>query len=190
MDSKTLLLAAKLIALLSIAYLAFLFLPLQAHHLLLVISITLILIGGGSFLKYKQHNNWIEDKAKIVDIGEASEIVAIGQYSKLKYFYPVIDYEYAVDGKNYSGNTVSNEKENVWVAEVNGWGDPNPETARWWLSLKPEDDIPVFINPKNHSDTVLVKGASKVRRSHHLALLLGGLLLGLIWLTLVGMIAP
>ncbi|MES9988428.1 MAG: hypothetical protein ABW077_11000 [Candidatus Thiodiazotropha endolucinida] len=61
MDSKTLLLAVKLIALFSIAYLVFLFLPLQAHHLLLVISITLILIGGGSFLKYKQHNNWIED---------------------------------------------------------------------------------------------------------------------------------
>ncbi|MCU7943069.1 MAG: hypothetical protein KZQ87_10345 [Candidatus Thiodiazotropha sp. (ex Cardiolucina cf. quadrata)] len=99
MDSKTLLLAFKLIALLSVAYLVFLFLPLQAHHLLLVISITLILIGGGSLLKHKQHNNWIEDKAKIVDIGEASEIVAVGQYSKLKYFYPVIDYEYAVDGK-------------------------------------------------------------------------------------------
>ncbi|MEW8309431.1 MAG: hypothetical protein G8D88_20090 [gamma proteobacterium symbiont of Ctena orbiculata] len=52
MDSKTLLLAVKLIALLSIAYLVFLFLPLQAHHLLLVISVTLILIGGGSLLKY------------------------------------------------------------------------------------------------------------------------------------------
>ncbi|MEW8202129.1 MAG: hypothetical protein AB2764_08460 [Candidatus Thiodiazotropha endolucinida] len=190
MDSKTLLLAVKLIALLSITYLVFLFLPLQAHHLLLVISVTLILIGGGSLLKYKQHSDWIEDKAKIVDIGEASEIVAIGQYSQLKYFYPVIDYEYAVDGKNYSGNTVSVEKENVWVPEVNGWGDPNPDTVRWWLSLNPEDDIPVFINPKNHSDTVLVKGASKARRSHHLALLLGGVLLGLIWLTLAGMIAP
>ncbi|MEW8551786.1 MAG: hypothetical protein AB2533_15170, partial [Candidatus Thiodiazotropha endolucinida] len=58
------------------------------------------------------------------------------------------------------------------------------------LSLKPGDDIPVFINPENHSDTVLVNGASKARRSHHLALLLGGVLLGLIWLALVGMIAP
>ncbi|MEW8067135.1 MAG: DUF3592 domain-containing protein [Candidatus Thiodiazotropha endolucinida] len=190
MDNKSFLLAVKLIALLSIAYLVFLFLPLQAHHLLLVISITLILIGGGSLLKYKQHNNWIEDRAKIIDIGEASENVAIDQYSMLKYFYPLIEYEYAVEGKKHSGDTVSHEIENVWVPEVNGWGDPNPETTRWWLSLKPGDDLPVFINPKNHRDTVLVKGASKARRSHHLALLLGGVLLGLIWLTLVGMIAP
>ncbi|MES9825549.1 MAG: DUF3592 domain-containing protein [Candidatus Thiodiazotropha endolucinida] len=190
MDSKTLLLAVKLIVLLSIAYLVFLFVPLQAHHLLLVIAAILILIGGGSLLKYRQQNNWLEDKAKIVDIEEQSEIVAIGQYSKLKYFYPVIEYEYAVDGKKHSSVTVAHEKENIWVPEVNGWGDPNPDTVRWWLSLKPGNDIPVFINPKNHSDTVLVKGASKARRSHHLALLLGGILLGLTWLTLVGMNAP
>ncbi|MEW8352752.1 MAG: DUF3592 domain-containing protein [Candidatus Thiodiazotropha sp.] len=185
MDKKAVIVAAKLITLLCIAA-VFLFLaPQFAHHILLVIAAILIGIGAGSLLRYRSQTSWMESKAKLVSIEEQEEEVAISQYSRLKYRYPLIEYEYTADGKPYSGFIVSLEKENMWVPEVNDWGDPTPEQDHWWRSLKPGDDLPVYINPRNHGEAALLKGVSKGRRSHHLALLSGGILIGLIWLAVV-----
>ncbi|MBT2990212.1 MAG: DUF3592 domain-containing protein [Candidatus Thiodiazotropha sp. (ex Ctena orbiculata)] len=159
--------------------------PEYAHYILLLVAAILIVVGAGSLLNYRSQSSWLESKATLVSIEEHEEAVAISQYSRLKYYYPTIEYEYTANGKFYSGNRVSVEKENVWIPEVNAWGDPTPVEERWWLSLKPGDDLPVYINPRNHDQAVLIKGASKARSSHHLALLLGGMLVGLIWLTVV-----
>ncbi|MEW8507746.1 MAG: DUF3592 domain-containing protein [Candidatus Thiodiazotropha sp.] len=185
MNLKAAVFAAKMIALLCIAAVFFYLAPQYAHHALLVIASILMIIGGGSLFKYRSLGSWIEGSAKLVAIEEREEEVAVSQYSILKYHYPLIEYEYSADGRHYGGNTVSLEKENVWVPEVNNWGDPTPEEDRWWRGLKPGDDIPVYINPRNRGESVLVKGSSTSRRSHHLALLLGGLLIALIWLMVV-----
>ena len=184
-DTKVLLLALKLIGLLCIAFLVIVYMPQYAHHLLLVISAALVLIGLGSLLKYKEQANWVEKKAKVKSVNECEEEVAISEYARLKYYYPEIEYEYVVNGSTRLGQAVSFEKENVWVPEVNNWGDPTPEEKRWWLSLKPGDELPVYINLRNENEAVLVKGVMKSRRSHHLALIVSGLLVGLIWLFLV-----
>ncbi|MES9970737.1 MAG: DUF3592 domain-containing protein [Candidatus Thiodiazotropha sp.] len=183
--TNLLIFTAKLIALLCIAFLILAFFPHYAHHLLLVLAAALAISGAGSLLKYKSQRNWIESKADLLSCGEQVEEVHVSEYSKLKHYYPIIDYAYSVDGKSYTGNSASNEKENLWVPEVNSWGDPTPASDRWWSSLKPGDNVPVFINPRDHSEAVLVKDVTKARRSHHLALLIGGILIGLIWLALV-----
>lgn len=184
-QTKLIIFTTKLIAFLCFAYLTLAFFPQYAHHLLLVIALALVVIGAGSLLKYKSQQNWIESKAKLLSSEEQEEEIAISQYSKLKYYYPIIEYAYAANGKSYTGTTLSHEKENLWVPEVNNWGDPTPAKDRWWSSLKPGDVIPVYINPQDHSEAVLVKDVTKARRSHHLALLTGGILIGLLWLTLV-----
>jgi hypothetical protein len=183
-DTKMLLFSLNLIGLLCIAFFIIVFIPQHAHHLLLVISAALVLIGLGSLLKYKGQANWIEGKAKIKNINECEE-VAISEYSRLKYYYPEIEYEYVVNDATHMGRIVSFEKENVWVPEVNIWGDPTPEEKRWWLSLKPEDELPVYINPRNESEAVLINDVVKERHSHHLALMVSGVLVALIWLFLV-----
>ncbi len=187
MDKKAVIVTLKLILLLSVAAVIFFLAPQHAHYIILLIAALLISIGAGSLLNYGSQEKWIEGKARLISVEEQNEEVAISQYSTLKYYFPAIAYEYTANGKHYSGNTVSHEKENIWVAEVNGWGDPTPREDRWWLSLKPGDDLAVYINPRNHEETVLVKGASKARRSHHLALIAGGILLGLVWLMVVGL---
>ena len=184
-NTKILLFSAKLIGLLCVAFLVIVYMPRQAHHLLLLISAALVLMGLGSLLRYKEQANWIEEKAKIKNINECEEEVAISEYSRLKYYYPEIEYQYVAKGTTHSGKTVSFEKENVWVPEVNNWGDPTPEEKRWWLSLKPDDELSVYINPSNESEAVLIRDVDKTRRSHHLALIVSGLLVGLIWLFLV-----
>ncbi len=184
-DNKTLLVSLKLIGLLCIAFLAILFLPGYAHHLLLVISAALILSGFGSLLGYREQAKWIEGTARLTSVNEREEEVAVSEYSRIKYYYPEMEYEYMTNGALRSGKSVSIEKENVWVPEVNKWGDPTPEEKRWWLAFKPGDEIPVYINPSDEGEAVLVRDVIKARRSHHLALTAGGFLLGLTWLLLV-----
>ena len=129
-DTKMLRIALKLIAILCIAFLFIVYMPQHAHHLLLIISAVLVLIGLGSLLKYKEQANWIEGKARLKRINECEEEVAISQYSRLTYYYPEIEYEYVANGATHLGRIVSFEKENVCVPEVYNWGDPTPEKKR------------------------------------------------------------
>lgn len=103
----------------------------------------------------------------------------------MKYYYPEVEYEYVANGSIRLGKTVALEKENVWVPEVNAWGDPTSDESRWWLSLQLGDELPVYLNPRNEFEAVLVKDVSSSSRSHYLALLVSGILVGLIWLFLV-----
>jgi hypothetical protein len=184
-DTKVLLFPLKLIGFLCMAFIVSVYMPQHIHHLLLIISAVLVFVGSRSLRKYKDQANWIEGKAKLKSINEREEEVAISEYSRLKYYYPEMEYEYVANGATHVGKIVFLEKENVWVPEVNTWGDPTPEERRWWLSLKPEDELPVYINPRNASEAVLMNDVAKERRSHHLALIVSGLLVGLIWLFLV-----
>lgn len=159
--------------------------PEHAHYMLLIIALVLVTIGLGGLLKYSEQNNWIEKKAKIVSIEEIEEEVAESLYAKTRYYYPKAEYEYSVNGIAHKSSTVCFEKENLWVPEVNTWGDPTPREKRWWLNLNAGDLIPVYINPKKETEAVLIKHPSKHRRSHHAALVIGGILIGAIWLFLV-----
>ncbi|MES9992660.1 MAG: DUF3592 domain-containing protein [Candidatus Thiodiazotropha sp.] len=185
MNATTAAQAVKLVALFCFAAVLFFFAPQYAHHILLLIAAILIIIGAGSLLDYRSQSGWRESRAKVLSIEEREEEIATTEYSRLKYFYPVIEYEYTADGQSYRGSTVSLEKQNIWVPEVNNWGDATPKEDRWWRSLKPGDDLPIHINTRNHDETTVIKGASKARRSHHLALIFSGILIALIWLTVV-----
>lgn len=185
LDTKVFSFSLKLIGLLCIAFLVFNYAPQYAHHMLLVVAAVLLFLGGSAVLQYRTRTNWIEKKAILKSIKECEEEVALSVYRKIKYFYPVIKYEYAANGTTHFGTRVSFEKENFWVPEVNQWGDPTPLEKKWWLSLKPGKEIPVYVNPHNAKEAVLIKTVTKNRFSHHLALLASGIIVTLIWLLLV-----
>ena len=73
-----------------------------------------------------QTGNVVENRSKINTHRRAKEEVAISEFSNLKYYYPIVEYEYITNGLAYSGNIVLVEKENIWVPEVNNWGDLTP----------------------------------------------------------------
>ena len=183
-DLKLISSTLKVIALSSLAFIFIIYAPQHRHHVLLLLGVGLTLYGARSLYKYTQQEKWIETEAKIKHIEEHEEEVAISEYSKLKYHYPIIEYEYSANGMTYSGNVVAAEKENIWVPEVNNWGEPTPKEKRWWLTLKPGDVLPAYVKPSEESKAVLIKGIGKSRRSHHLALIAGGAILGVIWLFL------
>ena len=178
-------LAVKIIVLVCIAFFIMLALPEYSHHLLLVIAALLVLPGIGALIQYRDQNRWIEKKAKLLRVSEFEETVIVSNSRRDNYFYPDIEYEYEVNGVRVICDRVAFEKENVWVPEFNQWGDKTPENKRWWLPLAEGDELPVFVNPRNHQEAVLIKGVDRTRRSHHLSLVLSGLLLVLIWLFLI-----
>lgn len=182
-DIKLLAFTVKLIALVIIAFAFITVTPQHAHYLLLVIAATLCFLGSKALLHYKAQSRWIEKKATVKSLTEREE-VSISQYAKIKYYYPEIEYEYTVNGVRHLASTVSLEKENIWLPEINNWGDPIQPEKKWWLAVKPGDELPVFINPLNEYESVLINIETKSRKSHHLSLIVSGVLLALIWLIL------
>jgi len=159
--------------------------PKQGHIVLLVIAAILIFLGIKSLIKYNLQSNWLEKTAKIKHINEIEEEVYLTATVTGKYYYPSIEYEYTLDGKLYTNNLVAYEKENIWVPETNNWGDPTPTKERWWLKLKQGEEIPVYINPNNKNESVLIQKVSKNWQSHHLALIVGGLIIIVLWGVLI-----
>lgn len=175
----------KVIILLCAAFIFIFFAPQYGHYILLALGVGLFGYGANSLNQYTNQERWVETKAKLKRIEECEEEVAVSEYYNLKYYYPIAEYEYAAKGVNYTGSVVSLDKENIWVPEVNDWGEPTSIDKRWWASLKPGDEMPVYFNPTNESQAVLIKSIGRSRRSHYLALAAGGILLVVIWLFLV-----
>jgi len=174
----------KLITLVCGVFPIIIFLPQHAHHILLLASALLIALSFGYLLKYKQTESWVESSATIVSVEERKETKDGNLGEGRIYYYPMIKYEYSVNGSRHIGESVSLEKKNVWVPETNSWLDPTPIEKRWWLKLKPGEKITVYTNPREHNESVLIRGLSKSRRSHHYAVLVSAVLLAFLWLIL------
>ena len=184
-NKKLIFFSIKLVGVLCIAFVIVVFNPKYAHYFLLAMSLVFFTLGLNLLFQYKLRLSWEEKKGILKSIQECEEEVAISEYTRIKYFYPVVEYEYTINGNKHIGNTVSFEKENVWVPEVDSWGNPTPSELKWWLSMKAGDELPVYVNPKNENQAVLVKSVAKSRWSHCLVLLLVGGIIGLIWLFFV-----
>ncbi len=172
------------VALLVAAIFIFMF-PEIAHHLIL-------LIGGGMMFyslrilkRYGDLQSWSLEKAKIEHIGEIIDEQPDGNAGTLKYSYPEIKYHYTVKDQIYQSETVSLEKQNIWCAEANIFGESLTENEKWWSALKVGYELSAYINPENPEDSVLIKNLSNSRRSHHLAILSSGILICFLWLLVV-----
>lgn len=154
------------------------------HHLVLIISLTLISIGVYRLKKYSALDKWIQSKAVISSIEEQHKEVALSEYTTAKYFYPEICYAYSISNRNYESSSVCPNIENLWVCEVDNFGVETKDENMFWRSLKNGDVIDVFINPKQPEESVLIKAFSINYKSHNLALIMGGMLIFLLWLYL------
>ena len=153
----------------------------HAHYLLLATGVVLVARGIIPLRRYRALEGWGQCTAVVKRIEEREEVMPLSESTRNKYFYPAVEYEYLANGQRHLARAVSLEKENVWVPEVDQWGNPTPLPARWWLSLAPGSELPVFVNPRDEREAVLVRTLNRRRRSHHLALLVAGIILIALW---------
>ena len=137
--------------------------------------------GIKSLLPYYDAKKWKKEIATINTIHEIFESVKVSQYSSTNYYYPLVEYSYHYKGTKYTNNCVTFEKQNIWTSGYNNWGEKLPDNERPWYTWSPGCKLEVFINPKNPYISVLLPFISKARKSHHLALIVAGVLIFIIW---------
>ena len=182
---KILNISAKLFSAMLLAAVFIFMFPDIAHHLILVIGAGMMFYSLRILKHYGDLQSWPLEKAKIDHIQEVVDEEPDGNTGTLKYYYPKIKYHYTIDGQSYHSDQVSLEKQNIWRAEANIWGKELTENEKWWSALKQGYELSTYINPNNPADSVLIKNLRNSRRSHHLTILSGGILINLLWLLVV-----
>lgn len=165
-----------------------LFFPSGAHFVILLFSLSLISVGIRKLYPYFRAKKWIKLQATILDIQEVEESVIQSESGPSKYYYPVIVYQYEYMDSQFQANQVCFEKQNIWLAEYNLWGDKLREQDKFWCNWQVGSEIPVFINPRNPGQSVLITELSPKHRSHHYAIALSGVLLFVVWLGILVLI--
>lgn len=154
-------------------------------HLVLILGVALVGLGVARMYPYLRSRNWVAGTARVVSISELCAQVRLTYNVRIKYYFPKVEYEYKSEGSQLKSNRVSFEKQNVWVPEVDSWGSPADKTRVLWANWSKDSTIPIYINPNNPKESVIVRDLSKKRRSHHLAFITGGILLLLAWAVLL-----
>lgn len=154
-------------------------------HLVLILGVALIALGAGRMIPYLRARNWVSGTARVLSIVELWSEVWLTYNVRMKYYFPQIQYEYQSQVGAHKSNRVSFEKQNVWVPEVDGWGNPTDKTKNFWAGWSKDSTIPIYVNPSNPMESVIIRALNKKRRSHHLAFIAGGTILILVWVLLL-----
>lgn len=157
--------------------------PDQAHFLALIVSLLLIYFGLRGIVHYSRAEKWLPIEATVCNISEDWIDVSL-RYSKLRCFYPDIEYEYCFNGNSYKSNAVSFDVDDILVPELDRWGTKTRNEEKFWNGWRNGENIIIYANPENPSESVISNKMGKNHRSQNLALIVGGGLVGLIWLCL------
>jgi len=153
--------------------------PAHAHWLLPAIAVALSTTGTVGLRRYLEYQRWQVAQATLTQFEEHSETPA---GTRVNYVYPMVEYEYRFGDALHTGNTVAHDKQNLWRAEFNAWGDASDRTRWPWHEWEVGGKVTVFIDPRSPQRSVLIRDLSARRRSHHVALVGAGIAVALAWL--------
>lgn len=187
-DSKRRLVFGAGIAFLALvlSYIPIVVFPQYGHLAILVIAVALISVGALQYFQYTRAGRWVPVKATVLDIREKCIDVVL-HYNALKYYYPEICYKYNFQGGSHTSSSVSFDVENIWVPEVDSWGMKTDNTSKFWHEWKEGAIITAYVNHKNPNESVIINKVSKKAKSQQMALVVGGVMIGFLWLYVVSL---
>ena len=147
------------------------------YYLLVVISIALIVIGSYGLVVHANMKTWVATKGVIRYIEEKHKDVALSETILIKYFFPEVRYEYEVEGRKYISEKVAFNIKDVWVPEVDQWGQKTADSCKVWSDWKDGSVISVYYNPRHPEISVAIAQAGAKRLSHYIACVIGGIVL-------------
>lgn len=163
------------------AFVVILVAPQYTHHLLLVIAGVLVLSGLGEIVVSQSQKPWLEYEGTLLGItGKKATLPEAGTPVRASAF-TAVEFEYTVNDKCHRCTTLVHSHEDCRRRETDGSIDAADAAARWHPDMRAGDTVTVYVNPANASDAVLVNPAPAQRTSHPVALLLTGLLFGILW---------
>lgn len=139
-----------------------------------IIGGALTWFGASQIRGYRNLPQWHEVKGTLVstDIG-VYEMSEGASGSPVSYFFPIAIYSYVYDGQVLSGASYAYDNKSIWSTNEN-------EARNIILELEQQESIPVFLYPGNPRQSALNLSLSRNRWSHSFALLISGLVIGLV----------
>jgi len=138
-------------------------------EILFLLGFSLIVWAIVNSWKYLKAKKWHKTQGKLIEVTHGS-FQELNLYSSPTVFsYPSATYTYTINNKPYKNNIVTFERNNLFKIK-------NIDKS-FWDEWKAGDNIEVYYNPSNHTESALVPNMSKKRRSHYLALVVAGLLI-------------
>jgi len=151
------------------------------YDVLIAIAIILFFIGWRKLRLIFLYDTWADCDATIISISEKYKFIAASEFQRIKYYYPDIRYKYKFEGKEYISNKVVEDIKDIWIPEVDSWGNELSLSKRFWCDWKNGDNVGMYINPSYPNQSIIIKKLSREGINHGIALLISGALILSIW---------
>lgn len=140
---------------------------------LIVVGGALAGYGAVRLVQTLGSRNWRKTTGTIdsAEIGEYS--LSESQYRRQTYYYPIIVFSFQLGARQIQSRNAAADLRSHW----------SPDKAEIESAMKQYEagnTVTVYVNPRRPSHSVLWPGLSRYRRSHYLAILVGGILLFLV----------
>ncbi len=142
------------------------------------VAFSILVIGGAALAAFAGHRlsrgraslDWPRTTGTISTTRIAERSVADSGHMRRTYFYPEIEFTYALDGRERSSARVALDPKSVW--------SPDRRTVEALVAdLVPDARVTVYVDPRRPDLAVVFPGLSAQRRSHYVAVTLAGLLI-------------
>lgn len=98
------------------------------------------------FLRYERRGTVLT--ARITKINE-SHIDSPQLYNSIRYYYPLITYEYDIEGEIYLGEVSKKQSRQYRVMEYDMFGSKHPSSQFFWRELEVGSEIEIIYENKN-----------------------------------------
>lgn len=147
------------------------------EYVILLIALLLIGYSVVSILRYFRARNWVSTHAVITAFSEGATVRWLTYNMRVKYYFPLVKYEYQFNGKRYVSDRVSLDVKDIWVPEVDQWGNMTRDSEKLWNDWRVGTSIVAFVDPARPNRSVVVREMPRKRYSHYMATMLGGALI-------------
>ena len=95
-----------------------------------------------------------EVMAKVLSLEEGTKVIT-QQKSQMKFYYPIMEYEYLYNEQTYTGQTKASDIKRLMVSAVDHLGEPTKDEKFIWRQCKVGDEVPVLINESKPHKSVI-----------------------------------
>ena len=149
------------------------------------LSITLLIFAFMflSLYLWRIRKRSITVSSVVVSVKEG-RLEVLDRFSPLIFYFPIIQYEYCLNGKKYTGKSTRKDSRRYRVQDVDFYGMENSDDKYFWRSLKKGDKVDIEVNKWNYNDSWLSLGETDTNKSETKMFLAAGVLFFLLFLFL------
>ncbi len=118
------------------------------------------------WLLKKPFDNWALIFATITEYKEVKiKDTLYHDYPSIEFCYPIVEYRYSFKGKHYVSNNVAMNIRDIY--------ERNDGSEHPWSKWKEDEDIKIFVNPMQPSESIALPEMAHERRQRYMVFIIG-----------------